>query len=701
MSLEDGYRLWLRYEPVDAARRERYRADLSHVVLDATSPTLLAARRELERGLTGLTGAAVPIADGVEGPGAVVIGTRRSPVVASLGLEPRLAELGPEGFIVRRADVSGRACTVVAGGSDVGALYGVFHLLRALEMPRGLDGAAIEDAPRLRCRLLDHWDNLDRTIERGYAGFSIWDWHKLPEYVSPQYEDYARANASIGIHGTVLTNVNANALVLTEEYLRKVSALADVFRPWGVRVYLTARFSAPIEIGGLATADPLDAGVARFWRDKAAEIYRHVPDVGGLLVKANSEGQPGPADYGRTHADGANVLADALAPHGGTVLWRAFVYANDPLVDRAKQAYLELQPLDGAFRENVSLQVKNGPIDFQPREPFHPLFGAMPRTPLVAEFQVTQEYLGFATHLAYLGTLFEETLATDTHAGDDPRGGHATVADVVERGARGRGMSGMAGVANTGTDRNWCGHPFAQANWYALGRLAWNPRLGAETIAREWLRLTFTHDERFVAPALAMMLGSREAVVDYMTPLGLHHLMAADHHYGPAPWHSEGRADWTPPYFHCADAAGIGVNRSPSGSDAVAQYAPALRELYGSVAKCPEPLLLWFHHVAWDAELSSGRTLWDELCHRYQSGVTAVRAMRASWEALGGLTDMARHRHVAELLRVQEHEAEWWRDACVLYFQTFSKRPLPTGVERPPQSLVELMRVRHHHVPGI
>ncbi len=462
------------------------------------------------------------------------------------------------------SEIAGRPCTVVTGNTDIGVLYGVFHFLRHLQTHGRLEAVAVESAPKLRCRVLDHWDNLDRTIERGYAGFSIWDWHKLPDYVSPQYEDYARANASIGVNGAALTNVNANALVLTDAYLRKVSALAAVFRPYGIRVYLTARFSAPIEIGGLATADPLDAGVARFWRDKATEIYRHIPDFGGLLVKANSEGQPGPADYGRTHAQGANVLADALAPHGGTVFWRAFVYANDPLIDRAKQAYLELQPLDGAFRENVSLQVKNGPIDFQPREPFHPLFGAVPRTPLVAEFQITQEYLGFATHLAYLGTLFQEVLDADTHA----REGSSTVADVV-RGDAARGMSGMAAVANTGTDRNWCGHPFAAANWYAFGRLAWDPALRADAIADEWIRMTFTGNERFVGPVLAMMMASREAVVDYMTPLGLHHLMAADHHYGPAPWHSEGRADWTPPYFHRADDKGLGFDRTSIGSDAV------------------------------------------------------------------------------------------------------------------------------------
>jgi alpha-glucuronidase len=695
---DDGYRLWLRYEPIaDADRRARYRAALTQVVLEPASPTLLAARREMERGLSGLLDGGPPFADAVTEAAALVVGTPRSSAIAPLGLDAAVARLGGEGFLVRRAAIEGKPCTVIAAATDIGVLYGVFHFLRLLQMHGDIDAVDVESAPALRGRMLDHWDNLDRTIERGYAGFSIWDWHKLPGYVSPQYEDYARANASIGVNGAVLTNVNANALVLTGEYLAKVAAVADVLRPYGVRVYLTARFSAPIEIGGLSTADPLDGDVARFWRDKAAEIYRHIPDFGGLLVKASSEGQPGPADYGRTHADGANVLADALAPHGGVVLWRAFVYRNDPRIDRARQAYLELAPLDGAFRENVAVQVKNGPIDFQPREPFHPLFGAMPRTPLLAELQITQEYLGFATHLAYLGTLFHETLSAETGGG----GGRATVADVLRDGARAGGLSGIAGVANIGTDRNWCGHPFGQANWYAFGRLAWDPGLAPGAIAEEWLRMTFTNDERFVAPATAMMMASREAVVDYMTPLGLHHLMAADHHYGPAPWHAEGRADWTPPYFHRADAEGIGFDRTRAGSDAVEQYAPGIRERFGAIETCPEELLLWFHHVPWGRPLSSGRSLWDELCHRYQSGVQRVRAMRGSWSSIEGLVDGARHRHVAALLRIQEHEAKWWCDACLLYFQTFSRRPFPTGSEPPAHTLDEYRRIRHHHVPGI
>ena len=435
------------------------------------------------------------------------------------------------------------------------------------------------EAPRIRHRVLDHWDNLNRTVERGYAGFSLWDWHKLPDYRSPRYTDYARANASIGINGTVLTNVNANATSLTAEYLAKAAALADVFRPYGIRVYLTARFSAPIEIGGLTTADPLDPAVAAWWKRKADEIYGFIPDFGGFLVKANSEGQPGPQDYGRTHADGANVLADALAPHGGLVMWRAFVYSNEVPDDRAKQAYNEFQPLDGKFRPNVLVQVKNGPIDFQPREPFHPLFGAMPKTPLMMEFQITQEYLGFATHLVYLAPLFEETLRADTHA----KGEGSTVARVIDGSLHGHALTGIAGVANIGTDRNWCGSVFACANWYAFGRLAWDHALTSDAIADEWIRRTFGNDPALVAPVKEMMLGSREAAVDYMTPLGLHHQMAEGHHYGPGPWVSQARrADWTSVYYHRADANGIGFDRTATGSNAASQYFPPVAEVFGN-----------------------------------------------------------------------------------------------------------------------
>ena len=696
---EDGYRLWLRYDRIDDEDwRNRYRAQIAALVAPGDSPTLAAAREELVRGLEGLLGGEVPVEPAARRDGALIVGTpQRSPAIASLGIGDRLAQVGDEGFVLAMGAVDGNACLAIAANTDVGVLYGAFHFLRLLQTRRDISGLALATRPRIALRLLNHWDNLDRTVERGYAGFSLWDWHKLPDYIDPRYRDYARANASLGINGAVLTNVNANALVLTAPYLAKVAALADVFRPYGLKVYLTARFSAPVELDGLATADPLDRRVSAWWKRKVKEIYRHIPDFGGFLVKANSEGQPGPQDYGRTHADGANLLADALAEYGGVVMWRAFVYDHRVPEDRAKQAYDEFTALDGAFRPNVLVQVKNGPIDFQPREPFHPLFGAMPRTPLLIEFQLTQEYLGFATHLVYLAPLFKECLDSDTYA----QGEGSTVAAVVDGTLHAHTVTGMAGVANIGTDRNWCGHPFAQANWYAFGRLAWDHTLGADQIAEEWLRMTFTNDPRFIGPARAMMIGSREAVVNYMTPLGLHHLMARGHHYGPGPWVEGGRADWTSVYYHRADAQGLGFDRTPGGSNAVAQYHPPLRERFASLEQCPEELVLWFHHVPWDRRLASGRTLWEELCHRYQAGVDAVRAMQRTWDSLKALVDPARFEHVRALLRIQEKEARWWRDACVLYFQTFSQRPIPAGYEPADKTLAEYMELEHRYVPGI
>ncbi|HVZ86711.1 MAG TPA: alpha-glucuronidase family glycosyl hydrolase [Polyangia bacterium] len=679
--IEDGYRLWLRYEPV--ARPElsaAYRAAFARVVVEGETPTLAAAREELARGLTGLLGAPPIVDSAVTADGTIVLSRRDEP------------SAGDEGFVIRRTRLAGRACTVIAGNRDAGVLHGVFHFLRRLQMQTPVDQLDAASAPRLKLRMLDHWDNLDGTIERGYAGHSLWDWHKLPDYVSPRYEDYARADASIGVNAVALTNVNADPLVLTSEYLPKVAALADVFRRWGIRVFLTARFSSPIELEGLPTADPLDPAVIAWWRAKAGEIYRQVPDFGGFLIKASSEGQPGPQDYGRTHADGANLLADAVAPHGGIVIWRAFVYGAIEGEDRAKQAYTELAPLDGRFRPNVALQVKNGPIDFQPREPFHPLFGAMPQTPLFLEVMLAQEYLGFATHLVFHAPLIKEVLDADTFA----TGPGSTVA---------RALTGMAGVANTGDERNWCGHPFLQANWYAFGRLAWDHQLSAAAIADEWLRLTFGNDPRFVEPATAMMLGSREAPVNYMTPLGLHHLMAKDHHHGPGPWVSPERdhvrADWTSVYYHRADGDGIGFDRSATGSNAVAQYRSPLREQFGDPAACPEDLLLWFHHVRWDHVMRSGRTLWDELCHRYAAGVDFVRGMRRTWAGLAPYVDADRHAHVTALLAIQDKEARWWRDACLLYFQTFSKRPFPADCEPPQGSLAAYMAIKKSHVPGI
>jgi alpha-glucuronidase len=695
---DDGYRLWLRYEAVSEPLLSTLRSRATELVVPGDAPSLRAARKELARGLSGLLARPIPLRDGVSGAGAVIAGTpESSPDIAALGLGAELESLGDEGYVVRSATLRNGPVTVVAAKTPIGVLYGAFHLLRLIQMQSPLETLAISSAPRIRHRLLDHWDNLDRTVERGYAGFSLWDWHKLPGFVSPRYEDYARANASVGINGAVLTNVNANAVVLTRAWLEKVAALASAFRPYGVRVYLTARFSAPVELGALETADPLDPDVQRFWAEKAREIYALVPDFGGFLVKANSEGQPGPQNYGRSHADGANLLADAVAPHGGIVMWRAFVYSSEVPDDRAKQAYNEFVPLDGAFRPNVLVQVKNGPIDFQPREPFHPLFGAMPKTPLMVEFQLTQEYLGFSTHLVYLGTLFQECLDADTHA----RGAGSLVASVTDGTLHGHALSGIAAVANIGTDRNWCGHPFAQANWYAYGRLAWDHRLREDAIADEWLRLTFSSEPRFVQAAKTLMRQSREACVRSMTPLGLHHLMAWDHHHGPGPWIDTGRPDWTSVYFHRADARGIGFDRSVSGSNALEQYRPAVAERWARVETCPEELLLWFHHVSWDQRMKSGRTLWDELCVTYQSGVEWVTRARTTWDALAPYVDPMRFGEVRALLAMQETEAVWWRDACLLYFQTHSQRPFPQGIPAPERSLDEYRAIDEKYVPGI
>lgn len=702
---EDGYQLWLRYAPVtDGGLRAEYRAAFASSYFPGAGETLDAARAELARGFEGLLGRSPSRSTALEHDGTLLVGSPTShPVIAELAVDPEaglaepLRRAGSEGYVLRRLRVRGVAVTIVAAASALGVLYGCFALLNWLQAERPLDSLDVVSAPRIRRRLLNHWDNLDRTIERGYAGFSLWDWHKLPDYCDPRYVDYARANASIGINGAVLNNVNSHALVLSGAWLRKVAALATLFRPYGVKTYLSARFSAPMELGGLRTADPRDAGVIRWWQNKAQEIYELIPDFGGFLVKANSEGQPGPQDYGRSHAEGANLLAQALAPHGGVVLWRAFVYDHQVDVDRAKQAYLEFQPLDGTLLPNALLQVKNGPIDFQPREPYHPLFGAMPQTPLALEVQITQEYLGNATHWVYLGPLFREVLAADTYC----QGPGSSVAHVVDGSLDGHVESAFSGVSNIGHERNWCGHPFAAANWYAFGRLAWDPDEDAGQIAEDWLRMTFSREATFVARARQLMLESREAVVDYMTPLGLHHIMAWDHHHGPGPWVDSGRADWTSPYYHRADAEGLGFDRTETGSRAIEQYPAPYRDQLARRETCPESLLLWFHHVPWEVQLGSGRCLWDELCWRYQRGVEQVRRMRSAWRQLTPHVDRARHDHVAQLLAIQEREARCWRDGCLLYFQTFSRRPLPPGVEPPERPLEEFVDFTEYYVPGI
>jgi len=693
---EDGYALWMRYQPVAATVAADYRRQLAEVVAPDCTPMQRATRDELARSLPGLLGAAPSMRTAISTERALVLGTpQSSTLVAAYGNE--IATLGDGGFLIRRVRIEGRDVLLVAARQDVGVLYGTFHLLRLLQRGTSLRGLEVRESPRVALRVLNHWDNLDRYVERGYAGSSLWDWQTLPHWRDPRYTDYARANASLGVNGTVLNNVNASAMSLSPAYLAKAAALADLFRPYGIRVYLSARFSAPIELGGLATADPLDPTVRRWWRDKVNEIHARIPDFGGFLVKANSEGQPGPQDYGRSHADGANLLADALAPYNGVVMWRAFVYSHVVPEDRAKQAYSEFVGLDGAFRPNVIVQVKNGPIDFQPREPFHPLFGAMPRTPLMMELQITKEYLGFATHLVYLGTLYEEVLQADTHA----RGEGSTVSRVVDGSLEGHALTGIAGVANIGVDRTWSGSHFDQANWYAFGRLAWNPQESARAIAEDWAALTFSPDPQVTGPIVRMMMDSREAVVDYMTPLGLHHLMARGHHYGPGPWVDGGpRADWTSVYYHRADSKGIGFDRSASGSNAVGQYAPQVAEVYGDPERVPESLLLWFHHVPWDRRMRSGRTLWDELVGRYSRGVRQVQSMQATWAGLSDRIDPQRHRYVAAFLQIQHDEAQWWRDASVAYFQSLSGRPLPAGERPPPHPLSYYQALQFPFAPG-
>lgn len=556
----------------------------------------------------------------------------------------------------------------IIASSSIGILYGAYDLLR-LQETGNLSHLSKTEKPAVNLRILNHWDNLDGSIERGYAGKSIWKWDEIILDKAGEFKNiskdlrnrlitYARANASIGINGAVLNNVNASPQMMTSEYLHKVKVIADIFRPYGIRVYLSINFASPMALGYTKTADPLDMKVQLWWKKKAKEIYASIPDFGGFLVKANSEGQPGPGDYHRSHADGANMLADALKPFGGIVMWRSFVYgANHKGEDRVKQAVSEFKYQDGKFRDNVILQSKNGPLDFQPREPYAPIFDNIHQTPQIAELQITQEYLGQSKHLVYLAPMWKEFFR---FVSPDK-------------------LKGIAGVSNIGDNANWCGHPFSQANWYAFGRLAWNPSISSEEIAHEWLIQTYgCKDERFTKPVEMMMLTSREACVNYMMPLGLHHIFKFDHHYGPEPdgFKAEYPLEWCPVYYHQADSNGIGFNRSSDGTDAVGQYPEPYRSLYDNLATCPEEYLLWFHHVPWNYRMKSGSTLWEELCMRYNMGVSMVETYRDYWHTS---TKEYMKDHITEwemtdsLLNVQLASAKEWRDVCLKYFQTFSK----------------------------
>src|SRR5690606_12726549 len=547
---DNGYNLWLNYKPIgDASVANDYRKQLITLHTPYHNETVAIAQEELKRATKALLNQEIKPSQTIENHSVVLLKTAD---FAQYDLAPQDFDR-PDAFAIERKSLQAKSVILISSPTDIGLLYGSYKLIQALGIQADLAHVDIHESPKIERRILNHWDNLDRTVERGYAGFSLWDWQRLPKYIDTRYIDYARANAAIGINGTVLTNVNSNALILTKEWLAKVKALADTFRPYGIRVYLTARFSAPIEIGKLKTADPLDTEVQSWWKNKAEEIYGVIPDFGGFLVKANSEGQPGPQDYGRNHADGANMLARAVAPHGGIVMWRAFVYDNEVPEDRAKQAYNEFKPLDGKFDDNVIVQVKNGAVDFQPREPFHPLFGALPNTNTMAELQITQEYLGMATNLAYLAPLFKECLDADTYA----KGKNSTVAKVIDGSLFSGNVSAIAGVSNIGNDINWCGHPLAQANWFAFGKLAWDHSLASEKIAEEWAKLTLHTNSHATLDVVDILMKSREAVVNYMTPLGLHHLMGWDHHYGPGPWiANKRRADWTSVYYHKATKNG-------------------------------------------------------------------------------------------------------------------------------------------------
>jgi len=659
MQAENGHNLWLRHKSQVSV----------NIVCTKNSPTLSIARHELEQGWLGKAGLTI----------ALIIKQNKA--------------IKNDGF---RLTLNG-----IEANTEHGILYGVYELLR-----RQQTGQAIKEEisnPSYNIRLLNHWDNPDGSVERGYAGGSIF-WRKgenafvVTENDKVLWKEYARANASIGINGAVLNNVNSAPQMLTKEYLERVKAIAEVLRPYGIKTYLSVKFSSPSLIGGLKTSDPLNPEVIKWWKDKAKEIYSIIPDFGGFLVKANSEGQAGPQDYGRTHADGANLLADALKPFGGIVMWRAFVYSSNDK-DRAVQAYNEFIPLDGQFRDNVIVQVKNGPIDFQPREPFSPLFGAMKKTSVMPELQITQEYLGHSIHLVFLATMWEEFLKSDTYQ----EGTVSTVARCTDGNLFPQKYTAISGVSNIGLDTNWCGHPFAQANWYAFGRLAWNNQLTSEKIADEWIKLTFSENpvafsndwvNHFLVPVKQMMLESREAAVNYMMPLGFHHIFSANEHYGPGPWWAPKRVrkDWTPPYYHQADTLGVGFDRTQTGSNAVNQYHEPLRSQFSDLKTCPETYLLWFHHLSWNYKMKNGRTLWDEICYRYDTGLQQVRQFQKSWDTVQPFVDPERFTTVQGKLRSQCRNAQIWKDACLLYFQQFSRMPITYELERPVNNLEDLIK---------
>lgn len=673
----DGYALWLDYKPLDYKPFDSgspasgsleltsdYERFLGTVRAYGASEVIDSAAAELSRALPLLFGKKVDVAK-ISSPDAPVSG---GAIIA--GRQDLLSSLygkdipSCEGYRIFAKSLSAQSASVpvifLSGKTDSDVLYAVFHFIRLLQTGVRSCDLNVTETPKIKMRMMNHWDNPDGSIERGYAGNTLWKWAELPSVVDPRYTDYARACASVGLNASVLNNVNASSTILETANLKKVAAIADVLRKYGIATFLSANFASPMKIGKLATSDPCDATVMTWWKEKVDEIYSLVPDFGGFLVKADSEGQPGPFAYGRTHADGANLLAAALAPHGGMVIWRAFVYGHGES-DRAKKAYAQFKSHDGEFLPNAALQVKNGAIDFQPREPFHPLFGGMEKTPVFMEFQVAQEYLGQGNHLVYLAPMWKEILDTDTYS----KGPGTPVSKT---------LAGMAAVTNTGDDRNWCGHFFHAANWFAYGRLAWNPELDTDAIAREWISCTWGNDPVVAETIMKIMHGSWETCVDYMTPLCLHHIMNEGHHYGPNPGDmTPPREDWRPRYYHRASRTGLGFDRTRNGTDAVDQYFPPVSEIFNDIDKCPEKYILWFHHVPWERKMSSGRKLMDEIAFRYNRGVLAVEAIREEWKTLEGKIDGMRYAHVLAKLDIQVADAHEWEDVCVAYFRSFTE----------------------------
>lgn len=678
---------WLQYDRVDDPERlSAYRRRCLHAYVSEEGPELRAVREELRVGLDGLLGREPHLWQHPprSRDGFLAVGRRDNMAVVRHAVDAEeLDGLDEEGYLLRATEWEGQDCVVVTANTDRGMLFGTFHLLRLLSLGEPIADLDVVEEPRAKERVIDHWDNPFRgSVERGYAGQSIFDWETLPD-LRERYWDYARLLASTGINGVVVNNVNtekpdregANAAVagmegwqlLESENLEKVAALATVFRRYGIRTFLSVNYAAPMLVGDLDTADPLDDDVEAWWKRKADELYERVPDFGGFLVKADSEGQRGPYDYDRDHAEGANVLGRALEPHDGRVFWRAFVYSEHE--DRAVQAYETFEPLDGEFHDNVTLQIKNGPIDFQPREPVSTLFGAMPETNVACELQITQEYTGQGVHACSHLPQWEEVLEFDTH-GD---GEGTEVRDLLVD----RAGEGFAGVANVGEDRNWTGHDLAQLNLYGFGRLAWDPTLGSEEVTREWAGQTFGRNPNVVETITRIQEESWPAVIDYETGgIGLMHMMyngeaRLENHYDPGP------GEW-PEYTGIAED-GIGIDRTPTGSDYAGQYRGPWPARYADPETCPEELLLFFHHLPWEHELDDGTTVVQRLYDNCFEGVERVRDLRERWNALEGTVDERRHRRVAERFDEQVVQAERWRDSLVSYFYEYAGVPDERG----------------------